>query len=376
MLNFRSMVSLGLVASLMTGFSACVPSFARHDAEIVTQDPPGGESQPAARASGPEMWLHGIGDPQRLTSVSAHGVRLILNVRKDLSITAMRQKIARLQSSGLGLVITIRWPDPNSRTRPVKLDTAPTEDEAKEVADTLLEVLNLPESREMNGRLWVQFYNEVTGGPGTIMPEQADAMYQFATETAERIRKEAPRVRIAGPSLTSLDPLESRPRAGSKAALRREGLRRAIDWSVKNADAVDIHLHCSGGDDANHQLDQLRAALGEAGQPDMPIVSFEWSPARFAARATDLVGAQEAIRGIYQAMSDHHVRIAAYAAFADTPLKSTYEWAYLWDAQGKPHEPFVSLYRSISEANPPTTTSAENLPEPAPTGKAEGDDGN
>lgn len=320
------------------------------------------------------MWLHGIGDPQRLTSVSAHGVRLILNVRKELSATAMRQKIARLQSNDLGLVITIRWPDPNSRTRPVKLDTAPNADEAKEVANTLIEVLNLPESKQMNGRLWVQFYNEVTGGPGTIMPEQADGLYQFATETAERIREEAPHVKIAGPSLTSLDPLESSPRAESKAALRREGLLRAIDWSVKHADAVDIHLHCSGGDDAGHQLDQLRSALETAGNREKPIVSFEWSPARFAARATDLNGAQEAVRGVYQAMADHHVLIAAYAAFADTALKSTYEWAYLWDAQGTPHEPFFSLYRSISEANPTTAPNSISA-SPAVDDPSEGDAG-
>ena len=382
---FRSISMLAAIGSLVFAGSACAPTFAGHSqVPGDTQDPPVANrttassppltpSSVAPSDTGPELWLHGIGDPQRLTSVSAHGVRLILNVRKELSVTAMQQKIARLQSSGLGLVITIRWPDPTSRSKPVRLDTAPTTAEAKEITDTLMEVLNLPESKEMAGHLWVQFYNEVAGGPGTIMPEQADGMYQFATKAAVRIRQQAPHIRIAGPALTSLDPLESNPRSGSKAALRREGLRRAIDWSIKNADAVDLHLHSSGGDDARRQLGQLRNALEKAGKPEMPIVSFEWSPARFEARTTDLTGAQEAMRGIYEAMAEQHLLIAAYAAFADTALKGTYEWAYLWDAQGHPHEPFFSLYKTLSEGNPPIPSDG-NPASPTEEHSAEGRD--
>ncbi len=301
----------------------------------------------------PELWMHGLGNPDRLAAISARGLRMILDLRRDFSSEKMRRFIARYESRSLGLVITLRWPDSNDTKRPIKFDVSPDAADVRATLDVLVEVLNGPEARRMAGRLWVQFFNEVAGGPGTIMPEQADGLYDFATRAAERLRKEAPHVKIVGPGLTALDPLESASEPGSPGNLRRQGLLRAIQWSVEHADAVDIHLHCSGGEEARRQLSLLRRALAAAGKRDMPLVVLEWSPARFAARRTDLAGAQAAMADIYRAMAEEKVLIAAYAAFADTALKDTYEWANLWDAQGRPHEPFYSLYKTIAETGQP-----------------------
>lgn len=309
---------------------------------------------PVSQAPSMELWIHGLGNPGRMSAISARGLRMILNMRKELRPEGMRRDITQYEDRGLGLVITLRWTDPNDTKRPIKFDVAPTEQEERQAIETLLSVLNAPESKRMSGRLWVQFYNEVVGGPGTIMPEQAEGLYGFATRAAERIRAEAAHVRICGPSLTSLDPLEAQVEPGSTAELRRDGLLRAIRWSVEHADAVDIHLHCSGGEEARRQLGLLRRALLNEGKPDLAILSLEWSPARFAARTADLAGAQSALIDIYRAMAEHNVVIAAYSAFSDTPLRDTYEWAGLWDAQGRPREPFYSLYKSLSETGEAT----------------------
>ncbi len=362
---FARMISPGAIAlaSAMLAGVACVHG------QPATQPPASAQTSPAdpAQTSGPELWIHGIGDPQRLTGVSAGGVRLILNVRKDLQMAAMRRRVGRLADEGLGLVITIRWQDPNIRKKPVKLDAAPTPAEAKEAADTLLALLNSPEATRMGGGLWVQFYNEVAGGPGTIMPDQADGLYDFATATAARIRSEAPHVKIVGPALTGLDPLDSPQPEGSTGELRRQGLLRAIQWSINNADAIDIHLHCTGGEDVAHQLTQLREALKREGKPDFPLVALEWSPAHFPHRTDDLAGAQQAMRDMYAAMAEQEVRIAAYAAFADTALKDTYEWANLWDANGRPHEPFFSVYKQLAQrgagGDTPADAPADDQPE-------------
>lgn len=347
----RHFIITGLVwFAALTG-AACVPVGARRHPDPT---PPADTQVTFPEAAvPPELWMHGLGNPDRLVAVSARGLRMILDLRRDFSAEKMRRFIARYETRSLGLVITIRWPDPNDTKRPIKFDVAPDAGEERAALDTLVEVLNSPEASRMQGRLWIQFFNEAVGGPGTILPEQADGLYGFATRAVERLRKDASHVRIIGPSLTALDPLESASGPDNSGDLRREGLRRAIQWSVDHADAVDIHLHCSGGDDARRQLAQLRRALEAAGRRDMPVVVLEWSPARFPARRTDLVGAQAAMADIYRAMADEKVLIAAYAAFADTPLKDTYEWANLWDAQGRPREPFYSLYKTIAETGQP-----------------------
>ncbi|MCL4198101.1 MAG: hypothetical protein KJZ69_11480 [Phycisphaerales bacterium] len=349
-------ISLAWVASTFVVVS-CIGGGSRADRRGNETQPPPTAPDPQSPlepgAGRPQLWVHGLGNPARLSAISASGVRMILNARKDLQLEGMRRQIAQYEGRDLGLVITLRWPDPKETKRPIRFDAAPTTQEERESIDTVVSVLNLAESKRMAGRLWVQFFNEVAGGPGTIMPEQADGLYDFATRAAERLRKEAPHVKIVGPGLTALDPLESASEPGSPGNLRRQGLLRAIQWSVDHADAVDIHLHCSGGEEARRQLSLLRRALAAAGKRDMPLVVLEWSPARFAARRTDLAGAQAAMADIYRAMAEEKVLIAAYAAFADTALKDTYEWANLWDAQGRPHEPFYSLYKTIAETGQP-----------------------
>jgi len=357
------MTIAALLAFIVSIGTACVSNGGHHaDRDQPPADLPAAPPTEQPRLSRPELWMHGLGNPARLSAVSAHGLRMILNVRKDLRVEGMRRYIAQYEARGLGLIITIRWTDPNDNKRPIRLDVAPTPAEERDAIDTLITVLNGPESRRMSGRLWVQFFNEVVGGPGTIMPEHADGLYGFATRASERIRAEAPHVKIIGPALTALDPLEAAPEPGSTTELRREGLLRALRWTITHADAVDIHLHCAGGDDARQKLAQLKRALQSEGKPDLPIVSLEWSPARFAARRADLVGAQAALADIYRAMAEAGVRIAAYAAFADTPLKDTYEWANLWDAQGRPHEPFYSLYKTLAETGEPPAQFDESAP--------------
>ncbi|MCL4198093.1 MAG: hypothetical protein KJZ69_11440 [Phycisphaerales bacterium] len=292
-----------------------------------------------------------------MSEVSAAGLRTIVDLRQDLKLESIRRHMRTYSGQQLGLVYTLRWADPEDKGRPVRLDRTPTAEEERRALDTLAQLMNTPESRQLAGRIWVQFYNEVAGGPGTIEPADADALYDFATRAALRLRAEAPHIRIIGPALTGLSALEENHSPGSVGEYRRDGLLRAIRWSIANADAVDLHLHCAGGEDAAEQLARLRRALHREGRPDLTVHSLEWSAARFPAGSADLSGAQQAISDIFEAMCAARVGIGAYSSFPKGHLKDMYTWSYLWDQKGQPHEPFFSHLKSIAGQNAPAAQS-------------------
>lgn len=364
MTRFRAVSTAGLIIAVLGSSVGYSPITGLRNARASTPEGLSSVLSEAQLEPGPELWIHAMGTPSKLKQVSAKGVRLMLDLRKDMKPDGLRKCLAKYARQNLAVVVSLRWKDPSDTTRPIMLDIAPTAKEEAKAIDLLMTVLSSREAKKMEGQLWVQFYNEVVGGMGAIMPEQADGMYAFATHAAERIRKDTPYVKIIGPGLTALGGLNATSSDGPMADLHREGLLLAIDWSVANADAVDIHLHCAGGDDARNQLTLLRQGLEQAGNKDFPVVSLEWSPAKFPARDADLAGAEQAILDIFQAMTEQHVLIAAYAAFADAPLAEVFKWAFLWNVDGTPHEPFYSEIKDLAEGRQPTIADAGGSPPP------------
>ena len=296
----------------------------------------------------PELWVHGCPKmPQKLKPLHAQGARMFVDLRRFFG----RDALAYLQKyikAGIGICLTLRWMDPMKKDEP---DIAPSRSEQAAKTNILMDILTSPESKKLGGRIWVQFFNEITGGPGTIRPEQADIMFNWATETARRIRKEAPHVKICGPALTGLDVLRKNQNTLTRRGrLRRKGLLRAIAWSARYADAIDLHLHLESGDKARQGIRLLRDLLNrEPNGKNCKILSWEWSPARYRPRS-DLAAAREALIDIYRAMAEAGFPTAAYACYYPAIHLKTdrFVWqAIVKDKKHTPNEPFYSTLSQI-----------------------------
>lgn len=300
----------------------------------------------AAERKLPELWIHGVPmQPERLKPLNAKGGRMFVDLRK-LDGRGARAHLQRYANLDLGICLTLRWMDPANKDAP---DIAPTPQERAEKTEMLMEILKSPESKAMSGRIWVQFFNEVTGGPGTINVEDADTMFGWATETALRIRKEAPHIKICGPALTALDNLERDPRTLTRLGQnRRDGLMRSIAWSAEFADAIDIHLHMADGDTARRWIRLLRGLLDkQPGGEKTQILSWEWSPARFEPQS-DLNGARDTLIDIYRAMAENDFPIAAYATYYPAlAIGQIFHWQSVVNKENQPNEPFYSTLAKL-----------------------------
>lgn len=300
-----------------------------------------------ASADPPEMWIFGIlGSPHLGQQMNAKGVRAIVDL--NLFTRANIDKLlAVYESREMGLCITLRWKDPERERE--ELLPAPDVVDAK--LDLLMEVLASDQARGLGDRLWIQFFNEVTGGPGVIRSEaQADLLFAFATRAATRIREEAPHVKIAGPALTGIEVLQKDPATLSALGRkRRAGLTRCLEWSIENADAVDIHLHAVDGEWTRSMLRVVRDALDAIpGGSDMDLVTWEWSCARQPNRDDPAV-VRAALDEIWAAMTEFDVKIAAYACYyPPAGLGDIYQWANVVDHEGKKNEPVYGFLVEVA----------------------------
>ncbi|MBL1219027.1 MAG: hypothetical protein D8M59_16220 [Planctomycetes bacterium] len=303
-------------------------------------------------STGTELWLHGGGyDFRRSADAGATGIRIIYDLRRPLPMKKFVAAMRDMNRRNMGLALTVRWKDPDHSGGQNKTDTPPTAAEKAQGIDLLLRLLTTPEAAEMGERLWVQFYNEIVAGAGSIDPSDADGMFDFATDAAIRIRREAPTVKITGPGVSTVAEMNKDMKGLSGLRKDRMALKqRMLEWAVTYADAQDLHLHVATPEEAAHELNRLREELDKIpGGTKTDIVVHEWSPSRYTDRS-DTRGIQRAIQGIWDAMADADVIYAAYGSLI--PAKwggNRFGWQALLDDKGQPNEPFYSTFKTLSE---------------------------
>ncbi len=340
--------SLALAAAAMMSIQLPMPASAGAMAAPPTKNlgtgAGGNGSSTQQRYTGPEAWIHGPMFTAPVQRVSATGTRAIHNLRGFNADEA----IGRLQSFGtqMGACLSLRWVSPVDG----KFDTPPTQAEADKAIADIIKVVTSAPAKAMGQRLWIQMYNEMASGPGSVAGADMDAMMAFATKLQAQIRLKAPDVRISGPAMTVVGLLVKNPAHFDETALmRRDILNKILDWSVQYADGVDLHLHAAGKDDAASALkitrDQLNLRKGGA---DKQMVSWEWSPARFP-NQSDSAGVVKAINEIWQVMGEYKLMVAAYSAYGVNNQNDIFYWKSLVDESDNPRQPFFDAFSAIAK---------------------------
>jgi len=298
-----------------------------------------------------ELWIHGMpGSPGIAKEMGAKGLRQIVDLRGGVNVKAIESLLRKYNELDMGVCMTVRWRDPWDkgvrRNGKEDADKAPTKEESDHSIEQIMYLVTRPDAKALEGRIWIQLFSEIIGGPGTYPPEDEDAMFEYATKLTKRIRKEAPHVKVSGPSLTAVDILTQNERSLSKQnRIRRARLLRTIQWSAEHADAIDLHLHAEDGEWTRKMLSITRRFLNEyEGGVDTDILTWEWSCARFKNR-TDQDAVRNALQEIYDAMKEFDVPIAAYASYWPGEHQTErHQWKSLANDDGTPKEPFYSFF--------------------------------
>lgn len=351
----RSFQGIGTVATMATMLSlGSVGAFAQDEADAtsasVIQSPfalLGSESSSEASGQVTEPWIFGVlGSPSKAAEINARGVRGIIDFN-DFSYESGMEDLQHYVHFDMGVCLTLRWKDAEDS----HFDRLPSDASVvDEKVDALIRVLQSEEAQSLSGRLWIQFFNEVTGGPGTIRAEDRASLFGFATETAARIRNETSGVMISGPALNGVQVLNAdRSSLDAEEIDRVDAIEMALDWSLAHADAVDVHLHADGLGLARKRLSYVRAALDEReGGADMPLVAWEWSPARFSERDNG-EGVQASIKQIWRTMNEYNVIHAAYGAYyPPLGLSEMFQWKNMMTVEGDVNQPVWDAFTAIS----------------------------
>jgi len=315
-----------------------------------------GETTGVPNAEAPELWLFGtVTNPRLAQAVSASGVRAIVNLR-GLKMDFAKERLADFAKRDLGLAICLRWmkavPGGGRPKGRDNHDTPPTPQERERAIAQLTQLLGSRSARSMKDRLYIQFYNEVGGGPGRFPPEHADELLDFATAAASEIRKVNPDVQICGPAVTGgqlskIDMRLTKPSMVEKADV----VKKALRWTAEHADASDIHVHGVDGSRFDASVANLRRYLDQYGGEEVHLVSFEWSCARFP-RRDDKQAVAGAIHGVWDMLARHNLQVATYGPYWPLEAKSEaasdrFGWASVVDSNGDPNPPVYETLREI-----------------------------
>lgn len=298
-----------------------------------------------------EPWIFGLGSPALAADIGARGIRIVIDLNEitvDGAVADLRRAIIFKQ----GVCMTLRWKDPDDGWYDrLHVDEAT----ADARLDSLMEILTCEEAETLGDKLWIQFYNEVTGGPGTILPEHTDQMLDFASRAAARIRAEAPTVSICGAALTGFDVLATDPAERDEMAWSRyDGLTRIMDWSLEHADAIDMHLHTDSSATLRNGIRLVREAMAERPgdrefNKSFPLVCFEWSPAKYPNRDDD-DAVRRVMKNIWVALNEGNVKIAAYGNYyVPEELSETFQWKNITTLDGSFNEPIYETFVAITQ---------------------------
>jgi hypothetical protein len=251
----------------------------------------------------------------------------------------------------------LRWKRPHGDderlTGAENYDVPPTDPEKAHALAMLEDVLTTEDAKKLAGRLYIQFYNEVGGGPGKFTSDQLDDMLDFATDATQMIREKAPHVKICGPAITMGQVLNRELQDDPRFREQAEIILSCLEWTARHADAIDLHLHAMDGSNARTAIRDLRVMMSEyPGGDELDMVAFEWSPARFANRE-DGPQVRNAMLGIWQAMAEGGIQHAAYGSYWATDerreagVNEIFLWKSIVDESGRPREPIYSTLDDI-----------------------------
>lgn len=305
-----------------------------------------------------ELWLFGIGNPALTTPMGATGVRVVIDLR-HLSANKTGKEFKSFADRGLGLALCLRWRNPKSNrkakvTASGDYDVVPTSREADRAIATLKKLLRSKDAKRIGNRLYIQFYNEVGGGPGYFKPESADQLFAFATRAAAEIRKVNPDIRICGPGFTGteiqVDQATNSPRA--------QVIKKAIAWTAKYADVSDLHLHAIDGSTwTKSALAKLRGYLDQTERgKTVGIVSFKWSAADYTDHNNE-AGLRNATLGVWKTLADSNVIVAAYSPYwplrnkASKKMADKFGWVSIIKEDGSRNAPVFDALQEIGGGN-------------------------
>lgn len=297
-----------------------------------------------------EPWIFGLGSPALAADIGARGLRVVV----DLSQLSTENAIADLRRAihfNQNICLTLRWRDPDEPD----YDRLHVDDATADARlEDLMTILVSEEGQALGDRLWIQFYNEISGGPGTILPEHTDQLFDFATRAALRIRAEAPDVRIVSAALTGFHVLGSDPDTRDEMAWYRfDMLTRAMDWGLQHADAIDMHLHTDSSKTLRDNVRFVREAMAERPgdrefNKSFPLVCFEWSPAKYPNRDDD-DAVRTVMRNIWVALNECNIQVAAYGNYyVPVELSETFQWKNITELDGSFNEPIYETYMAIT----------------------------
>ncbi len=303
----------------------------------------------------PQLWVFGNqSSPERSLPLGGQGVRSILDLRhssRDAALSLMERYVRFDQ----GMTITLRWVVPHGPgehlTGKNDFDTPPDSAERARALHLLADVMSSDVAKQLEGRLFIQFYNEVGGGPGKFSTEDAPALLDFATEAAEVIRTVSPTVKICGPAVTMSQILaEDSNKERRRHQERAKVLEDCIKWSAEHADVIDLHLHGEDGSNVPTAVARLRDELQQhRGGEDVDIVSWEWSPAKLPVQEYD-DNLRNAIIGLWAAMSRNGITHAAYGGYFPSKRRTESNkemyWTSIVDENHVPREP---IYTTLSD---------------------------
>ncbi len=364
----KHITTAGVALTVLSVYSACSGLPGRHQARGETE----GAKATIDYAGAPEVWIHGMGGaPDKAAEIHARGVRQIVNLRgadpKDLN-----KFFTRYVNYDMGLCLTLRWAESEGDEGKSRTDKPPSPSESREAMDGLIEALNSEPAKKLAGRLWIQFYNEYLGGPGTFAASDDDRLFQWATDASRRIRAEAPHVRLCGPAMIAVEVLDENPATlPANRAERRERLVRGLNWSIQNTDAVDVHLHTDSGASAEARLAAVRRIMDQQpGGDQCGIVVWEWSASK--SKNHEAAAARQTTIDIYNAMAKYNVIAAAYSQYhVPKRIADRFGWVTLTDEKGNPRQPFYSLFMELADGqvgaqstNPQQVSPAQDKPNP------------
>lgn len=290
----------------------------------------------------PPLWVAGgLGSPERLVTLGAAGGRGIVDLRKTTGaeIAGYARDFRR---NDLALCISLRWSEPKDAG---VMDMVPPANEARPIVNSMIRALKSKDSVELGERFWIQILNEVAGEVGQLAPEEADKMFDFATTLAERIKIEAPHIKICGPALTDTELFELA--SPSKAQQDKiDVMNKAIRWSIKNAAAIDVHIPGTGDyDKAKEIIAQARKAIdAQPGGSSLAMVCWQFDASKYTGDHDDVSSVRAAMYSVWRAVAESSIIQAAYNTYSQ---RSGDVWTTLVDNKDKPHEPFYSTFMKM-----------------------------
>lgn len=293
------------------------------------------------------MWITGVNieSTDAVKEIGVAGARYIIDMR-TIDAAQIKRYLTKHTKHDLGLCLTLRWVDQNGNG---SYDKAPSRPEAQAKMNTLLSALNSPEAKKLGDKLWIQFFNEVGDGPGTLRPADVDTMLEIATEGVTQLRKFLPQVKVCGPALSQVSDLRTaRNQAAQANRDQYDTTMKAVKWAVAHADAIDLHLRVKGAADAKKELIGLDTAIKQiASDASLDIVVFEWNLSG-ATFENDRALARAHFE-VFGAMANHGVKIAAYAGYMPSEMRKDQASVSLVNAKGEPREPYYRVISTLAQ---------------------------